>query len=254
MKSIFKIIALSLLVCLSAQAKQFNVLLFSKTDGFHHTSINAGVTAIEKLAERHFFNVEWHEDAGKFNAKDLARFDAVIFLNTTGNILNEEQQAAFETFYKSGKGFVGIHSATDTEYEWEWYTKLIGRLFVIHPTNQTAKVDVLDRSFPGVERMPDSFLWTDEWYQFGPEKVKGLNYILSIDETSYDPKADWGRVKGDGMGDFHPISWYHEFDGGRSFYTNIGHLPTGFSDEIFLNHLFGGIFWAATGKGLGWTK
>ena len=254
MKSLIKILCLTMLVSVSAQAKQFNVLLFSKTDGFHHRSINAGVTAIEKMAERHFFNVEWHEDAGMFNDKALSRFDAVIFLNTTGNILNEEQQAAFEKFYKAGKGFVGIHSASDTEYEWEWYTKLVGRLFVIHPANQTAKIDVLDRNFPGVERMPDSFLWTDEWYQFGPEQVKGLNYILSVDESTFDPKADWGRVKGEGMGKFHPISWYHEFDGGRSFYTNLGHMPTGFSDEIFLNHLFGGIFWAATGKGLGWTK
>nr|WP_304528688.1 ThuA domain-containing protein [Paraglaciecola sp. MB-3u-78] len=128
--------------------------------------------------------------------------------------------------------------------------KVGGRLFVIHPTNQTAQVDVLNSNFLGVERLPKSFLWTDEWYEFGDEKVSGLNYILSIDETTYDPKADWGKVKGDGMGDFHPVSWYHNFDGGRSFYTNLGHMRSGWSYSLLQQHIFGGVYWAATGKGM----
>jgi type 1 glutamine amidotransferase len=249
-KSILFFASAVLMLSHSVYAKQFNVLVFTKTDGWHHQSINEGVDSIEYLAERHFFDMEWHEDANIFNDKDLAKFDVVVFLNTTWNILNDEQQKAFEKYYKAGKGFVGIHSASDTEYEWEWYTKLVGRLFVIHPTNQTAQVDVIDSHFPGVERLPKSFLWTDEWYEFGDEKVSGLNYILSIDETTYNPKADWGKVKGDGMGNFHPVSWYHNFDGGRSFYTNLGHMRSGWSDSLLQQHIFGGIYWAATGKGM----
>jgi type 1 glutamine amidotransferase len=91
-------------------------------------------------------------------------------------------------------------------------------------------------------------LWTDEWYEFSKEQVKDLHYILAVDETTYNPKVDWGRKKGEGMGKFHPLAWYHNFDGGRSFYTALGHLPTNYSSEAFLNHLYAGILWAATGK------
>lgn len=250
MKKVIPLLIFGMFISASAFASQFKVMVFSKTDGWHHQSINAGVTALEKMAKRHFFELEWQEDAGNFNDKKLAEFDAVIFLNTTGNILNDEQQAAFEKFYKSGKGFVGIHSASDTEYDWDWYTKLVGRMFVIHPTNQTARVQVLDRKFPGTDTLPDSFLWTDEWYQFGPELSQDLHYVLSVDESTYEPKADWGRVKGDGMGKFHPISWYQNYDGGRSFYTNLGHMPEGWEDALLLKHIYGGIYWAATGKGM----
>lgn len=230
--------------------KQFSVLLFSRTNGFHHESINEGVTAIKALAERHFFDVDWHEDPAKFSDENLKNYDLVIFLNTTGDILNDEQQKAFENFIRSGKGFVGIHSASDTEYDWAWYTKLVGRMFHIHPVIQTAKLKVLDRNFPGLERMPDEQLWTDEWYEFGEDKISGLKNILAVDESTYDPKVQWGDKIGKGMGKLHPVSWYHEYDGGRSFYTALGHMPSKYSDLAFLEHLYGGIYWAATGKGM----
>jgi hypothetical protein len=121
-------------------------------------------------------------------------------------------------------------------------------MFHIHPAVQTAKMKILDAKFPGLQGFADGKLWTDEWYEFGPEKISGLNYILGVDEASYNPKADWGRVKGEGMGQLHPLAWYHNYDGGRSFYTALGHLPTNFSEPAFLNHLYAGIFWAATGK------
>ena len=155
-----------------------------------------------------------------------------------------------ERFIKSGKGFVGIHSASDTEYNWEWYTKLVGRSFHIHPVIQTAELQVIDRKFPGLERMPERFLWTEEWYEFGPENTKGLNYILAVDEKTFDPKVSWGAKSGEGMGKFHPIAWYHNYDGGRSFYTALGHTPADYSDAFFLDHVYGGLYWAATGKGL----
>ncbi|WP_207219923.1 ThuA domain-containing protein [Emticicia agri] len=249
-KALFMLV---LTLCFSAssfaQRKQFRVLLFSKTDGFHHESINEGVTAIKAMAERQFFSVNWQENASVFNEKELANYEAVIFLNTTGNILTPEQQTAFEKFIQSGKGFVGIHSASDTEYDWEWYTKMVGMMFKIHPTIQTAYLKVEDKNFPGMERFPAKFLWTDEWYEFSPAVSKDLHFLLSIDEKTYNPNVKWGPNEGKGMG-FHPISWYHTYDGGRAFYTAMGHVPQNFSDPLFLDHLYGAIYWAATGKGL----
>ncbi|MEO5583769.1 MAG: ThuA domain-containing protein [Saprospiraceae bacterium] len=228
--------------------KQFRVLLFTKTMGFHHESVLDGVQAVKALGDKHFFDVDWQEDPGRISDANLAKFDVIIFLNTTGDILNETQQAAMEKFIRSGKGFVGVHSATDTEYDWDWYTKLVGRSFKIHPTIQSARLKFTANKFPGLDGFSETNLWTDEWYDFGPEKTPGLNYILTVDETTYNPKVQWGENKSDGMGAMHPISWYHEFDGGRGFYTALGHMPAVYSDPAFLNHLYAGIFYAAKGK------
>jgi len=236
-------------LCFAASAqKQFKALLVTTTRGWHHESLHAGVLAIQDLGKKNLFDVVLWEDPGGFTDKYLEQFGVVIFLNTTGNIFDSSQQKVMERFIESGKGYVGIHSASDTEYDWDWYTKLVGRMFHIHPTIQTAKLNVIDTSFPGLQGFSNNKLWTDEWYEFGPEKTSGLNYVLAVDESSYNPKVDWGRAKGEGMGKLHPIAWYHTYDGGRAFYTAIGHMPTDFSDPAFLNHLYGGIFWAATGK------
>lgn len=229
---------------------QFNALLFTKTAGWHHQSINEGVTAMRKLAQRHSFDLNWQEDARMFNDEFLEQFDVIIFLNTTEDILNDEQQEAFKRFIQSGKGFVGIHGASDTEYDWPWYNQLVGKMFHIHPLEQTAMVDVVNKNFPGMEAFPDRFMWTDEWYEFRPEEYsKDLNILLRLDETTYDPNAQWGDKIGKGTGD-HPIAWYQFFDNGRSFYTALGHLPEIYSDPWFLHHVYGGIYWAATGKGI----
>lgn len=230
--------------------QQFKALLFTKTAGYHHESINEGVTAVKALAERHNFGVEWHEDAKKFNNEFLAQFDVIIFLNTTEDILNDEQQNAFKTFIQSGKGFVGIHSASDTEYDWQWYNKLVGRMFHIHPAQQTAMLEVTDSNFPGMEIFPQRFMWTDEWYEFKKEEYsKNLKVLLTVDENTYNPNAQWEEKIGKGMG-YHPISWYQEYDNGRSFYTALGHIPLIYSDPWFLHHIYGGIYWASTGKGI----
>lgn len=228
--------------------KQFKALLVTTTRGWHHESVHAGVLAIQQLGVRNAFDVVLMENPGSITDKNLEQFQVIIFLNTTGDIFDSTQQKVMERFIQSGKGFVGIHSASDTEYDWPWYNKLVGRMFHIHPAIQTAKVNVLDASFPGLQGFSNNKLWTDEWYEFGPEKVSDLHYILSIDETSYDPKVQWGPKKGVGMGKLHPVAWYHNFDGGRSFYTALGHMPSVFSEPAFLDHLYAGIFWAATGK------
>jgi uncharacterized protein len=233
-------------------AQQFKVLLFTKTAGWHHESILEGVTAIRKLADRNAFTVDWQENAPLvFTDEGLKKYDAVIFLNTTGDVLNDAQQAAFEKFIKSGKGYVGIHSASDTEYDWAWYGKMVGMYFKIHPLQQTAYLKVEDANFPGMERFPKKLLWTDEWYEFKtPANATDLKILVSVDEKTYAPYAKWGDNEGKGMGAMHPISWYHNYDGGRAFYTALGHIPAIYSDQTFLDHIYGGIYWAATGKGL----
>jgi type 1 glutamine amidotransferase len=217
--------------------------------------------AIKKLAKRNNFEVIRHQDGTKITDKSLENYNVIIFLNTTMDILDDNEQNAFEKFIQSGKGFVGIHAASDTEYDWVWYTKLVGRMFYIHPAQQTAKLRIIDHNFPGLEHFPDTLLFTDEWYEFGEEKVNDLNYLIAVDEDSFDVKVTWrdrdkdingntiDRV-GNGMGGFHPISWYHNYDGGRSFYTALGHIPEVYSDRHFLDHLYGGIYWAATGRGV----
>jgi uncharacterized protein len=217
-------------------AQQFKVFLFTKTAGWHHESIHEGVAAIRKLAERNNFQVDWQENTDFVTEKNLEKYQAIIFLNTTADILNDEQQKAVEKFIQSGKGFVGIHSASDTEYGWPWYTKMVGMMFKIHPEQQTAYLRVLDHNFPGMERFA--------------AKSTDLKFLVTVDEKTYNPNAKWGDNVGKGMGDFHPISWYHPYDGGRAFYTALGHIPATFSDQTFLDHIYGGIYWAATGKGI----
>jgi len=244
-------LSLFLLLCIPpSYSQQFKVLLFTKTEGFHHESVHEGVTAVRQLASRNNFAVDWQDNGSIFNDKALANYAAVIFLNTTGNILSDEQQAAFEKFIRSGKGYVGVHSAADTEYDWPWYTRMVGMMFKIHPQQQTAYLKVEDSSFPGMERFPKKLLWTDEWYEYGERKSTDLQFLLSVDEKSYDPNVKWGDNVGKGMGSFHPIAWYHHYDGGRAFYTGLGHIPLAYTDQTFLDHLYGGIYWAATGKGM----
>lgn len=218
-------------------------------DGWHHKSITQAVTQLQSITKSNHINMDWQENAKYINKDYLAKFDAVVFLLTTGEILTVEQQTALQQFIQSGKGFVGIHSAADTLYNWPWYGKLIGHRFVIHPQIQTAKLTVLDPTFPGLEGQPSSFWWTEEWYEFGPSLNPNLHYLLAVDESTYQPEVTWGEVSGKGMGEFHPIAWCHNFDGGRVFYTGLGHIADSYQQPWFKQHIFGGLLWAATGKG-----
>jgi type 1 glutamine amidotransferase len=226
-----------------SQDKQFRALLVTLDNGWHHESLNYGVVALKEMAAKQHFDLTYFENPKGFTDKYVEQFQVIIFLHTTGNIFDSAQKKVMERFIQSGKGFVGIHSASDTEYGWEWYTKLVGRSFKTHPAIQTARLKVLDASFPGLKAF-DNSLWTDEWYEFTPEKTSGLKYVLAVDESTYKPREPNNM----GMGTTHPIAWYHDFDGGRAFYTALGHLPTHFTNQAFLDHLYAGIFYAATGK------
>lgn len=227
---------------------QFSVLVFSKTAGYRHQSILNGVQAIRSLGDKHQFKVFWTEDAGIFTDDELKKYDVILFLNNDGDVLNDSQQQAFQRFISQGKGFVGIHGASATELEWDWYGQLVGRLFIKHPKIQTARLHRVDSEFPGMSRFPEQMLWTDEWYVFTEELSPDLHYLITVDEKSYDTKRGWNEGEDHSMGDFHPLAWYHEVHGGRSFYTGLGHIGAAFQDPIFLEHIYGGIFWAATGR------
>jgi hypothetical protein len=235
----------------AALAEQFSVALFTKTAGWHHESINAGVTAIQKLGELHHFKVFWTEDAKRlFKDDQLSQYKVVIFLLTTGDVLNDEQQAVFERYIRAGGSYVGIHSAADTEHDWPWYENMLGHMFRTHPAIQTATVQVENREFPGMERFAPRFLFTEEWYEFDASRSPDLRYLLSVDESTYEPTTRRSGER-DAKGKvFHPLSWYHAYDGGRAFYTALGHLPATYSDAQFMHHVYGGIYWAATGKGI----
>jgi len=215
--------------------KQERVLVFSKTMGYHHNSIAAGNIAIQKLGKENGFIVDTTTDASLLNSKNLKQYNAVIFLSTTGDVLNDEQQKAFENYIEQGGGFAGIHAATDTEYDWPWYNKLVGGYFKSHPKQQNAVLHVTDTAFIATKNLPVEWKRWDEWYNFKSLQLDGLHILLTIDEKSYT---------GGENGDFHPMSWYHDFGGGRAFYTALGHTDESFSEPFFLQHLLGGIKYA----------
>lgn len=238
------------LMCFSLNGQQFKALMITETAGWQHESSFDAIPALHKLAARHDFEIELKQKAMPLNDDWLAKYDVIIMINTTGDVFNDAEQAAIEKFIQSGKGWVGVHAASDTEYDWKWYTDMVGHMFKIHPHIQTAMVDIHDNSFPGLGTWPKRRMWTDEWYEFKDgTRQPGFNYLITVDESTYDINAKWGDDnKAVGHGDFHPISWYHNYDGGRAWYTNFGHVPAVFSDQAFLDHLYGGIFWAAKGK------
>lgn len=212
------------------------VLVFSKTAGFRHKDgIPAGIQAIKQLGAQHRFEVDATEEAQAFTPENLKQYGAVIFLSTTGDVLNDAQQAAFEQYIKAGGGFVGIHAATDTEYGWPWYGELVGAYFGSHPPGQQEAVfKVANPNHIATRHFPATFKKTDELYNF-KWISENLQVLLTIDENSY---------KGGKNGDFHPMSWYHNYEGGRAFYTAMGHDAKTFSEPLFLTHLLGGIEYA----------
>ena len=214
----------------------FALLIFSKTAGYRHESIPAGIAAIRALGVEHHIEVDATEAASTFTDADLMKYRVVVFLNTTGAVLDPDQHAALERFVRRGGGFVGIHSATDTEYEWPWYGKLVGAYFLKHPPIQSATLEVVNASHPSTRHLPARWTRTDEWYNFRGPPGAAVDVLLRIDENSY---------RGGSMGQNHPMAWCHAFDGGRAWYTALGHTVAGYGDALFLRHLWGGIVWAA---------
>jgi len=220
-------------------APRFKALVFSKVNGFEHESRPYGVAALQKLATENNFEVVASDDAANFTDETLAQYDVVVFNNTNsrnGPILDANQRAAFERYIQAGGGYMGIHSASGTEYDWAWYGELMGAFFKVHPAIQDVEVEVDDRVHPSTKDLPQVFTRNEEPYDFVANPRGNVHVLASFDSNSYN---------GDTMGADHPISWCQNYDGGRSWYTGMGHNPSAYSEPLFLKHLLGGIEWSA---------
>ncbi|SHI53768.1 fibronectin type III domain-containing protein [Pseudozobellia thermophila] len=209
------------------------ILVFTKTAGFRHGSIEKGVSTLQDLGRANDFEVVQTENASDFNADNLAKYKVVVFLNTTGDVLDYGQQVAFENYIRSGGSFMGVHAATDTEYDWPWYGQLVGAYFNGHPSIQEATLNVVDHNHSSTAHLPGTWTRTDEWYNF-KDVYSGIVPLVLLDESSYS---------GGTNGEYHPFSWYHEFDGGRAFYTAGGHSNSAYDEAGFKQHLLGGLMY-----------
>ncbi|MFE0170939.1 ThuA domain-containing protein [Streptomyces sp. NPDC059002] len=215
------------------------VLVFSKTAGFRHDSIPTGIATVKELGAANGFAVDATEDAAAFTDTNLAKYDAVIWLSTTGDVLNAGQQTAFEKYIRGGGAYVGVHAAADTEYDWPFYGRLAGAYFQSHPAIQPAKIHVEDHAHPATAHLGTG-TWdrTDEWYNYRANPRDKARVLASLDESSYTG----GTMSGD-----HPIAWCQssvEGGAGRSFYTGGGHTKESYAEPAFRQHLLGGIRWA----------
>jgi type 1 glutamine amidotransferase len=221
----------------SGQAPLFKLLVFSATAGYRHASITNGIALIQALGATNNFGVDTTEDATMFNDANLAQYKAVVFLNTTGDVLtNAQQLGALQHYIENGGGYVGVHAASDTLHNWAWYGGLVGAYFVSHPAIQQATNRVEDHIDPSTTMLPAAWGRTDEWYNFNINPRPWVHVLATVDESTY---------YGGTMGADHPIAWTHYYDGGRAWYTAGGHTPESYSEPLFQQHLLGGIMFAA---------
>ncbi|MBR9814972.1 ThuA domain-containing protein [bacterium] len=227
------------------------VLVFSRTAGFRHASIEAGILAVQTLGQDNGFEVDATEDPEQFTADNLANYTAVIWLNTTLDVLNDVQQQAFEAYVRGGGGYVGVHAAADTEHDWPFYGELVGAQFLTHPLlNQPGTLRLEDDEHPSTAHLPSPWqLPLEEYYTFGSTPRGEVRVLLNIDESSYmqepniscDPSGPTFPQGYNGrMGD-HPMAWCHDKFAGRAWYTALGHEIYLYQDTDFLDHLLGGI-------------
>ncbi len=224
-----------ILSCTSKRTGEPRILVFAKTAAFRHSSIPQGLAAIQQLGKQNGFIVDTTSNSDLFNEDSLSNYSAVVFLHTTGDVLNFRQQVAFERYIQAGGGFVGIHGAADAEYDWGWYGRLVGAYFKNHPKPQEANFIIKDKNHPATSFFTDT-TWkrTEELYNF--KKLNpNVNVLITVDESSYEG----GEHNND-----HPMAWHHAYDGGRAFYTALGHAEAAFEEDLFLKHLLGGIQYA----------
>jgi len=221
----------------TSAAPMFRALVFTKTTGYRHDSIPAAIAAVEQLGAQNGFAVDQTEDAGAFTDANLARYRVVVFLLTTGDVLDDDQQSAMQRFVEAGNGWVGVHSAADTEYDWPYYGVLVGAYFKAHPAVQQASVHIEAPDTPATAGLPSTWVRTDEWYDFRTNPRPDVTVLATVDESTYT---------GGMMGADHPIAWTHlSPGGGRAVYTAMGHTIASYADPLFRGHLAGAIRWVA---------
>jgi type 1 glutamine amidotransferase len=215
------------------QQAPVDVLVFSRALGFDHPSITNGWEAVSAMGASGELRIQFSKDPARLS--DPSKFGVLFFLSTSGDVLDATQQAAVEAWVGAGKGFVGVHAAADTEYDWPFYGDLVGARFLTHPAEQPADVVVADSLHPATRELPPIWRHTDEWYEFRMQP-KNVHVLLRVDEKSY---------MGGATGPDHPLAWCHTPSGARSFYTALGHPPAAWRDPTFLKHIEGGLRWAA---------
>jgi type 1 glutamine amidotransferase len=240
-----------LLACLTVAAlgaaPERRVLVYTKNQvgkGLYvHDNIPASVATLKKLGAANNFAVDVSDDPASFTDQNLKRYQAVIFDNTNNEVFdNEEQKTAFQRYIRAGGGFVGIHSATGSMRQWPWFWSVVGGKFSRHAKMQKFTVIVKDPKDASTAHLPATFEWTDEFY-YVDHMPSGLHVLLAGDLTKLDdPGKD--KYPGKMFGDEFPLAWRHEFDGGREWYTALGHKPEHYSDPRLTQHLLGGILWA----------
>ena len=213
-----------------------NVLVFSKTQGYRHENIKIGLAGFRTLAANKSWKMTTTEDATYFNDKFLSKIDVVVFFNTTGDILNSSEEIALEGFIKSGGGFLGIHAAADTEYDWPFYQELIAAHFASHPPTQKARLIVhQETNHPAIGHLGNEWSLRDEWYSFKEPLKSHATLLMEVDDSSLSGKIP--------LTESHPIAWAHEKFCGRSMYTGIGHTAEQFSDPVYLEHIARSVEW-----------
>jgi type 1 glutamine amidotransferase len=227
-----------LIACVAAQSPTaVSVLVFTKTAQFRHDSIPNAVNAIKELGSLNGFDVRTTEDVTMFTDDNLRQYRAVVFALTTGDVLNDAQQDALERFIKTGGGWVGIHAASDTEYGWAWYGRLLGAYFQNHPPGLQDTVVSADDDHPLASAIPiGGWRVRDEIYNFRTNPRGSVRVLATLDERTY---------QGGTMGADHPITWCHDFDGGRAWYTGLGHTKAMYAEPTFRALLLAGIRYAA---------
>jgi cytochrome c len=206
---------------------ELDVLLFTRTTGYRHPSMQPAIDALEALSRGEGWTLTHSEDSNSFGIDRLARHHVVILLNTTGDLLDASQRSAFENFVAQGKGVVAVHAAAVIDFDWPWYQRLIGARFLQHPEPQRGVVIVEDPEHPVMRGLPQRWEVNEEWYSFSENPRSLVHVLASVDESSY---------QGGKMGD-HPIIWWHDQLGGRVLYTGLGHDSAAYSDTAFMNHL-----------------
>jgi len=212
------------------------LLVFTRTTGFRHDSIPDAIAAVRRVAEESGLAVDATEDPDVFRDGNLGSYRAVVFLLTTGDVLDDEGKGALERWLSAGRGWAGVHSASDTEYGWPFYGELVGAYFAGHPAVQPGTLRVEDPAHPATAGLPAVWNRTDEWYDFRRNPRDVVTVLITIDETTYS---------GGTMGADHPMTWLRTYDGGRSFYTALGHTPESYADPAFRTLLANAVEWAA---------
>jgi type 1 glutamine amidotransferase len=229
---------------------QFKVLVLAMPSKYHYEYIPVARDSLEHMAKLHAFEMIWANTPDALE-HDLKPYAVVMLLNTPVEDLNPAQRAGLESYMRAGGNAVVVHRAAIAlpVNSWPWYEKLVGRTVGVHPMLQTGVVTVIDKGFPATYGLPERWIWSDEFYTTTNPYNVTISPVLNVDESSYDPTKIWPGQVSKPMGKDHPIAWYHSYEKGRVFVTTLGHNVEMYRDPQYLNHLLGGIYWAATGLG-----